>query len=134
MSTPRRPYKRRSADRYRGLCECGEHAWAVLTKGYVTFVSPEDAYLLGEANWHAASKTNSDLVYATKHKEGEHEKLIRLHCVIVGGAQEVDHAATPAISTARLRRAVTTQEATLPRNTSPCQAAARSACFFECGG
>ena len=25
----RRPYKRRT-DRYRGLCHCGEHVWAVL--------------------------------------------------------------------------------------------------------
>ena len=30
--------------RYRGLCECSEHAWAALTKGYVTFVLPEDAH------------------------------------------------------------------------------------------
>src|SRR5262249_25639627 len=34
----RGPYKR---SRYRGLCACGEHAWSVLTQGYVTVVSPE---------------------------------------------------------------------------------------------
>jgi hypothetical protein len=25
------------------MCHCGEHAWADLTRGYVTFVSPKDA-------------------------------------------------------------------------------------------
>ena len=39
---PHKPYKRRSS-RYRGPCHCGEHAWGVLTSGYVTFVSPEGA-------------------------------------------------------------------------------------------
>jgi hypothetical protein len=28
---------RRKPGRYRGVCECGEHAWATLTKGFVTF-------------------------------------------------------------------------------------------------
>lgn len=28
------------------ICECGNHAWTNLSKGYVTLVSPEDAHLL----------------------------------------------------------------------------------------
>jgi hypothetical protein len=30
-------------DRYGGICECGNHAWAQLTKGFVAFVSLDDA-------------------------------------------------------------------------------------------
>lgn len=35
------------------ICECGDHAWAPISKGYVVLVSPEDAHLL-EKKWHAA--------------------------------------------------------------------------------
>jgi hypothetical protein len=33
------------------FCECGDHAFAPLTKGFVALVSPEDAYLLLERCW-----------------------------------------------------------------------------------
>jgi hypothetical protein len=39
--TARHALKQRR-DRYRGLCHCGQHAWAVLTRGY-TFPTPEEA-------------------------------------------------------------------------------------------
>jgi len=88
--TRRRPYKRRT-DRCRGLCVCGEHAWAVLTSGFVTFVSPEDAQLLAEANWHANTCHNSErLIYAARKKDWP--KLARLHRVILGEPDgDVDH-------------------------------------------
>jgi hypothetical protein len=60
MSRSHKRYAR--SHRYRGLCECGLHAWAVLTRGYVTFVSPEDAHLLTTRKWHAAP--NDRIVYA----------------------------------------------------------------------
>jgi len=88
----RKPYKRRSeyrSDRYRGICECGEHAWAVLTKGYVTFVSPQDAHFLSEANWYAFIDNNnqSQSVYAVRMG-----KKVSLHCAILDcPAAEPDH-------------------------------------------
>src|SRR5262245_3922618 len=51
--TVRHSYNKRRTDRYRGLCACGEHAWAVLTRGYVTLVSPEDAHHLRGRKWFA---------------------------------------------------------------------------------
>jgi AP2 domain/HNH endonuclease len=73
-------------DRYRGPCECGEHVWAVLTKGYVTFVSPEDAELLSSRKWRA--KICSGLVYAAA-KGGRPD----LHREIFGEPPSaVDHA------------------------------------------
>jgi hypothetical protein len=48
--------KPRGPNRYRGLCECGEHAWTVLTRGYVAMVSPQHAELLASRNWQAYLK------------------------------------------------------------------------------
>src|SRR5215467_8421670 len=48
---PYAPYKKQ--DRSYGLCVCGEHAWAALTDGYVTLVSPEDAHHLQGRKWSA---------------------------------------------------------------------------------
>jgi hypothetical protein len=89
----RGPCKHRS-DRYRGLCACGEHAWAVLTKGYVTFVSPEDAHHLRGANWHAVrNSTKRLLLYAVRGSgKRKNRKRLLLHRVIFGqGAGETDH-------------------------------------------
>ena len=52
-----------SPDRYHGLCACGEMAWAVLTKGYVTFVSPEDAHHLQQRKWYAKESKSKRVVY-----------------------------------------------------------------------
>src|SRR5262249_702438 len=60
-----RSYKRRT-DRYRGPCACGEHVWSVLTQGYVTLVSPEDARHLRNANWFADVAPRS--VYAAVNR------------------------------------------------------------------
>ena len=86
----RGPYRRR-ADRYRGPCHCGEHAWAVLTRGFITFVSPEDAPLLAEANWHATASHDRLLVYATRKIDSNNHRFARLHRVILGDASEIDH-------------------------------------------
>jgi hypothetical protein len=75
-------------NRYRGLCACGKHAWAVLTKGFVTLVSPEDARFLKEGNWHA--NTNDErLIYARAW--GKHRRLV-LHRQILGEPDgQIDH-------------------------------------------
>lgn len=81
----------RRANRYRGLCHCGEHAWAVLTRGFVTLVSPEDARFLKEANWHATT-SHDRLIYATRKIDSRGDKFARLHRVIFDEpASEIDH-------------------------------------------
>jgi hypothetical protein len=90
--TKRGPYKRR-ADRYRGVCACGEHAWAMLTKGHVTFVSPEDARHLTGLKWYAAEIASRRARYAarTSGRRGQ-QKLFLLHRVILGeSASDIDH-------------------------------------------
>jgi len=79
-------------NRYCGLCACGEHAWAVLTKGYVTFVSPEDAHYLIERKWYAATSTRSkDLVYAGAGGGVRGGPAVKLHRLITGELGEIDH-------------------------------------------
>jgi AP2 domain len=81
-------------DRYRGLCHCGAHAWAVLTGGFVTFVSPEDAHYLQGVKWCVVRSSNSTLFYAVRlvgsHKIG---KRIGLHRKILGvpATSDIDH-------------------------------------------
>jgi HNH endonuclease/AP2 domain len=85
----------RPSNRYRGLCGCGEHAWAVLTKGYVTFVSPVDAALLAARNWHAVPDARDRLVYAEAaiHNKTTKRRHLRLHREIIGEQPfDVDHA------------------------------------------
>jgi hypothetical protein len=63
---------------YRGLCACGEHAWAILTRGSVTMVSPEDAPVLRGAEWHVTFKEvrRQRRPYATRARG---RRKIRLH-------------------------------------------------------
>jgi hypothetical protein len=63
------------SDKYRGPCACGEHCWAVLTRGYVTFVSPQDAWLLATKNSYALISCN---IYAQNNR-------LLLHREILGG-------------------------------------------------
>jgi HNH endonuclease len=68
--------------------DCGEHAWAVLTRGFVTFVSPEDAHHLQGRRWHAA-RINKRVTYAqgTQTQSRKHQYL---HRVILGDALGTD--------------------------------------------
>ena len=36
-------------------CQCGQHIWTELTRGYITLLSPEDAHLLGGKIWRTIS-------------------------------------------------------------------------------
>jgi hypothetical protein len=90
--TTRGPYKRRKrlADQYRGLCACCEHAWAVLTKGFVTFVSPEDAHHLMAVKWQA-KPNEGGLIYAVR-SIGRKRRQHPLHRVILGEVpSDTDH-------------------------------------------
>lgn len=40
-------------NRYLGVCECGDHAFAELTRGYVGLLSPEDKHLFEQYSWNA---------------------------------------------------------------------------------
>ena len=61
------------------ICNCGNHSWASLTRGYVTVVSPQDSYALEEKAWHACiSDAASKIVYA-RDSDGNF-----LHRVILG--------------------------------------------------
>ena len=79
----RKPYRQRQSDRYRGLCACNEHAWAVLTRGFVTFVSPEDAHHLQAANWQAHCSGDKRLNYAVRKVAN---RSVWLHRAILGDA------------------------------------------------
>jgi hypothetical protein len=56
------------------ICECGDHCFSKITKGYTVIVSPEDAKLLDRNKW--SSKTDKHSVYAQRSALG---KTVRLH-------------------------------------------------------
>jgi HNH endonuclease len=64
-------------------CQCGDHAWTALTRGYVTFVSPQDAHFLKYRAWCA--KPARRTFYATCGKGA------RLHRWILETNSAVDH-------------------------------------------
>jgi len=85
----RKPYKprKRRADRYRGPCHCNDHVWAVLTKGYVTFVDLEDDGHLQAHNWYAQVAKRNRVIYAAARGRGN--KFLRLHREIIGESASV---------------------------------------------
>jgi hypothetical protein len=50
-------------------CECGDHAWAALTRGFVTLVSVDDSDLL-RVKWHAHKTSNAYYAFRTIHIVG----------------------------------------------------------------
>lgn len=40
-------------NRYCGLCDCGDHAFTILTRGYIGLVSPQDAHHFATKSWCA---------------------------------------------------------------------------------
>lgn len=74
-------------------CECGEHSWVALTRGYATLFSNEDAALVSRHNWSAliSRRGGKDVPIAVRRENagGYHY----LHREIVSAADEefVDH-------------------------------------------
>ena len=65
-------------------CECGDHAFASLTQGFVTLVSPDDVATVGDRNWNAFSSTGS-VYYAQRHASvGGKKHHIYMHRAILG--------------------------------------------------
>ena len=55
----------RRTERPVNRCECGDHDWKVLTKGFVTLVSPEDAPTLERYGWFSIpTRSSGKHVYA----------------------------------------------------------------------
>ncbi len=71
-----------------GACACGEHVWALLTKGYVTLVAPEDAHIVRSHAFQA--RVQRGVVYAMRSPASG---AVYLHRLVVGAAagEEADH-------------------------------------------
>ena len=82
-----KPRPRRSA-----VCECGNHAFASLSKWGVTIVSPEDIHFLQENAWWLSG--DGTLVYAvrTVNSKGNYTR-VWLHRAIINASEgyDVDH-------------------------------------------
>lgn len=67
-------------------CECGDHAFAALTRWGVTLVSPEDAELLGSRAWHLEDNENGCAYAIGKANRAR----ISLHGLIAGTPPGLD--------------------------------------------
>lgn len=75
------------ANRYLGVCECGDHAFAELTRGYVGLLSPEDKHLFEQHSWNAhRNQRGAWSVTGTYAK-----KLHRVALGIAAEGKAVDH-------------------------------------------
>lgn len=67
----------RARQKYRGYCHCFDHAWSILTKGYITLVSREDAYLIRRRPYLAFRADPRYTVYAHTTIDGRPTGLHR---------------------------------------------------------
>lgn len=83
---PRNPkHDPQFSNRKAHMCECGNHVWAHITRGYIVLVSPEDAYLIEESIWCA--KVCKKVVYA--YRKGN--KALHRMIMVSEGNQVIDH-------------------------------------------
>lgn len=68
------------------ICNCGDHAWKVLTRGYVTLVSIEDAHFLDEP-WH--TWTSRGVPTYAGYRRGN--RALLLHRSICPNLKQIDH-------------------------------------------
>lgn len=70
-------------------CDCNDHAWGILTRGYITLVSPVDVFCL-EYHWYAFINQSGNIYAARKPKK---ECTVYLHREIINPQDglEVDH-------------------------------------------
>ena len=57
------------------VCACGEHAWIVLTRGYVTFIDVEDIHLTSANPW-SALKSRSKFYAGYRGRVFLHKKIV----------------------------------------------------------
>ena len=79
MTFTRKPKKLRSSAR---VCDCGEHCWNNLTRGFVAFADPEDLQTLNK-NWYAFPGGNGWYAVRTVISSDRTKKLVRLHNEII---------------------------------------------------
>lgn len=75
------------------FCVCGEHVWVSATRGFVAFVSPEDAEILRRGSWSAHHRRPYITRAISRRETGGKSKRISLHREILSpplGA-DVDH-------------------------------------------
>jgi|HubBroStandDraft_4_1064222.scaffolds.fasta_scaffold398168_2 hypothetical protein len=58
------------------ICNCGSHAWVVITRGYVTIVSPDDAHFLRARAWTAEPHDKKRLVYVRSTYTKLHREIM----------------------------------------------------------
>lgn len=68
------------------ICECGNHAFVALTRGFVTLTDPDDLDLLRSRSWCAVPDKRT--VYAQAAID---HRIVRLHRVILQTDVLVDH-------------------------------------------
>jgi hypothetical protein len=68
-------------------CQCGDHAWTVLTRGYITMVSPEDAHFLEARRWCVTKGTANKTFYVVSRID---YVLTRLHRLILGLKSDIE--------------------------------------------
>jgi hypothetical protein len=67
-------------------CQCGDHAWAALTKGYIALVSSDDSNFL-DAPWF--SWTSKGIPTYVGYRRGN--RAILLHRLIFPNLKQIDH-------------------------------------------
>jgi hypothetical protein len=74
------------------ICECGNHAWATLTKWAITMVSPEDLSLLGDFVWTLHEADGKVYAYRKAKGNPRHQSVF-LHREITAAPPDslVDH-------------------------------------------
>lgn len=85
VKSDRAPFNNRAP----ALCSCGDHAFVVTTRGYVTLVSPEDIDLVREHKWQANVRAKTVYVQRVVSIDGRLTTQM-LHNAITG-AQMTDH-------------------------------------------
>jgi hypothetical protein len=74
---------------YRGVCVCGEHAYAELTNGYVTMVEPKDAKFIQQRKWSAKIDSKSRSYVSVVGSDNR--RLAREILAVTDPCAHVDH-------------------------------------------
>jgi hypothetical protein len=72
-------------------CECGNHCWVVLTRGYCALLDPVDAEFIGQWSWSAHVALNKRI--AAVRRENSTNQLFYMHRAIAAPDSKmvVDH-------------------------------------------
>ena len=99
-----------SSDRYGGICECGDHAWARMTGGYVVLVSPEDAHFLIDHIWTVLRPSKTHTMLYAHRKISRSTTGVYLHREILKPIDDriVDHKFGDGLDNRRSKIRITT--------------------------